>query len=80
MKHIFNLSVILLSTSCLLAQNDNRLKATNQVIRDRLQDENRLKAEGYRLKETENQERVRNFVFWSNDDILKYDYTNTTKK
>ena len=55
MKKLIYFLTILLSIHYLLAQNENRLKAINQVTGDRLQDENRLKAEGYRLKETESQ-------------------------
>src|SRR3990167_898697 len=59
MKNLYQLllGVLIIATnsSSLLAQDEYRLKTINQVIGCRLQDENRLKAEGYRLKETESQ-------------------------
>ncbi|HLB34162.1 MAG TPA: hypothetical protein VJK54_08010 [Chthoniobacterales bacterium] len=63
MKFIFNLSIILLSTSYIFAQTDttnqvtacreqakNRLKATNQVVGCRLQALSREQGTGYRLQ------------------------------
>src|SRR3990167_1565327 len=52
------LSIILASSassSLLVAENENRQEATNQVTGCRLQDKNRLKAIGYRLEEEKNQ-------------------------